>query len=91
MDTLEEVLADICRRGDTAALRSILANSPEIDLNFTTDGGLTLLMHALVGFGGKCISLYYFQNPKQAPSPIHIHTQTHSNASLRVVTVYLGI
>lgn len=71
---LEEVLADVCRRGDIATLQSILAKSPEADLNITTDGGLTLLMHALIGFGGKCVSSLL---PKQTPSP-HTHTRTHA-------------
>lgn len=59
-NTLEEVIVERCRTGDAAALQSILLQSPQIDLNFITDGGVTLLMHALVGLGGKRLVCYSF-------------------------------
>ena len=57
---LEEVIVEMCRTGDAASLRSILAQSPQTDLNFNTDGGITLLMHAILGIGESVLFIHLF-------------------------------
>ena len=50
---LAQSLVDVCNSGDARGLVALLDQNPGIDLNFTTEGGVTLLMHAIIGAGRK--------------------------------------
>ncbi len=54
MTTSPEVYSALvvaCSQGDHVSLQSILNSYSDVDLNATTDGGVTLLMHAIIGAG----------------------------------------
>ena len=48
---LAEALVESCRSGDVQSLQALLTQYPGIDVNFTTEGGVTLLMHTIIGAG----------------------------------------
>ena len=50
MAEIQEILVDAARSGNVIALDGILKEYKDhIDINFLTDGGVTLLMHAISG------------------------------------------
>ena len=49
---LVEGVAGACHSGDVGTLQAILTQHPELDINLSTEGGATLLMHAIIGAGG---------------------------------------
>ena len=50
---LVEGVADACHSGDVGTLQAMLTQYPELDINLSTEGGVTLLMHAIIGAGGR--------------------------------------
>ena len=48
---LLEVLLQCCDLGDPHTLQQVVREYPDIDYNITTEGGVTLLMHAIIGAG----------------------------------------
>ncbi len=47
-------LVELCHNGDAQSLAALLTQSPgEIDVNLASEGGVTLLMHAIIGAGGR--------------------------------------
>ena len=65
---LSEWLVHCCSMGDPHTLRQVRMEYPEADFNMTTEGGVTLLMHTIIGAG------MYFLIQIQQP-----HPQTHSH------------
>ena len=57
MASVQEVLQLVvhsCSMGDYQALQNLLFQHPDININMTTEGGATLLMHTIIG-AGVCI------------------------------------
>lgn len=50
-EQLSELLVHYCTVGDPHTLRQVKAEYPEVDFNMTTEGGVTLLMHTIIGAG----------------------------------------
>ena len=50
-EQLSEILVHCCTVGDHQTLRQVRTEYPEADLNMTTEGGVTLLMHTIIGAG----------------------------------------
>ena len=50
-EQLSELLVRCCTVGDPNTLRQVRAEYPEADFNMTTEGGVTLLMHTIIGAG----------------------------------------
>ena len=47
-------LVEVCRTGDTQSLQILMTQHPgQLDVNLASEGGVTLLMHAIIGAGGK--------------------------------------
>ena len=69
-EQLSELLVHCCSMGDPHTLRQIRTEYPEADFNMTTKGGVTLLMHTIIGAG------MYFLIQKQ-----QLHSQTHSHGA----------
>ena len=50
-EQLSKMLVHCCSIGDPHTLREIRREYPEADFNMTTEGGVTLLMHTIIGAG----------------------------------------
>jgi hypothetical protein len=50
-EQLLELLVHCCTMGDPDTLRQVRTEYPEADFNITTEGGVTLLMHTIIGAG----------------------------------------
>ena len=48
---LVEGVVEACHCGDVGTLQTLLTQHPELDINLTTEGGVTLLMHTIIGAG----------------------------------------
>ena len=49
-DSVTEQLLTACQRGDAHALQSLLSVA-DLDLSMTTEDGVTLIMHTVIGAG----------------------------------------
>ena len=50
-DDLAVGLVTACTQGDVSGLQTILSAYPDLDINYTIEGGVTLLMHTIIGAG----------------------------------------
>lgn len=50
-EEIADALVTSCNHGDVATLQQLLATYPDLDINYATEGGVTLLMHAIIGAG----------------------------------------
>ena len=50
-EQLSELLVQCCSLGDPQTLQQVVNEYPNADFNMTTEGGVTLLMHAVIGAG----------------------------------------
>ena len=50
-EQLSEILVQCCSLGDPQTLQQVINEYPDIDYNMTTEGGVTLLMHTVIGAG----------------------------------------
>ena len=50
-EQLAEMMVHCCTMGDPHTLQQVLSEYPEVDVNMTTEGGVTLLMHTVIGAG----------------------------------------
>lgn len=48
---LVEGVVEACHSGNVGTLQALLTQYPELDINLTTEGGVTLLMHTIIGAG----------------------------------------
>lgn len=48
---LVEGVVEACHSGNVGTLQALLTQHPELDINLTTEGGVTLLMHTIIGAG----------------------------------------
>ena len=63
---LVEGVVEACHSGNVGTLQALLTQYPELDINLTTEGGVTLLMHTIIGAG----EWFYTHVPSHmAPSP----------------------
>ncbi len=45
-------LVEVCHTGDAQSLAALLTQNPgELDVNLSSEGGVTLLMHTIIGAG----------------------------------------
>lgn len=69
-EQLSELLVHCCSMGDPHTLRQVRTEYPQADFNMTTEGGVTLLMHTIIGASMyKSCSLI----PSQARSQLFPH------------------
>ena len=54
---------EACHSGDVGTLQSLLTQHPELDINLTTEGGVTLLMHTIIGAGEWTYTYSYTCTP----------------------------
>ena len=52
-EEIAEALVSSCNHGDVATLQQLLSTYPDLDINYATEGGVTLLMHAIIGAGTR--------------------------------------
>lgn len=50
-EQLLEILLQCCQLGDPVTLQQVVSQYPDLDYNITTEGGVTLLMHTVIGAG----------------------------------------
>ena len=50
-EDLATALVEASRLGDVQSLETLLIEAQGSDINFATEGGVTLLMHAIIGAG----------------------------------------
>ena len=50
-EQLSEYLVQCCTMGDPHTLQQVKSQYPETDFNMITEGGVTLLMHIIIGAG----------------------------------------
>ena len=50
-EQLAEVLVQCCSLGDPHTLQQVVREYPDLDYNMATEGGVTLLMHTVIGAG----------------------------------------
>ena len=48
---LVEGVVEACHSGNVGTLQALLTQHPELDINLATEGGVTLLMHTIIGAG----------------------------------------
>ena len=56
-EDLAVALVEASRLGDVQTLEALLTEAQGSDINFTTEGGVTLLMHAIIGAGRRIVSV----------------------------------
>lgn len=59
-DAVGDQLLLACQNGDAYTLQSLMSSVAGLDLAMTTEDGVTLLMHAIVGAGKRHSNLYSF-------------------------------
>ena len=50
-EQVSEILIQCCSLGDPQTLLWVVNEYPDTDFNMTTEGGVTLLMHTVIGAG----------------------------------------
>lgn len=48
---LSQILLQSCQLGDPETLQRVVREYPDLDYNVTTEDGVTLLMHTVIGAG----------------------------------------
>ena len=65
---LVEGVVEACHSGDVGTLQTLLTQHPELDINLTTEGGVTLLMHTIIG-AGEWTYTYILSRMSPLPEP----------------------